>query len=410
MTRTERDIAERSLLAHIITVPSVLDACFAEMFAVPSNRAIYRAFQAEYDRTRPAFDAPAALLAGELPLSNLSAIYDGTRSGQRYEQLVKEAWLSDEITTLAARVGEMNGLDALLTTQKRMEELAARVGIRTSGPEMGYPEYLDLEAVLHRTGIEHIDHYYGGLADGEKTVIAARPSVGKTSFGCTLAANMTLIGSAAHIHSYEMRPNNVWNFTTSRMTLDGAFPVTINDIRRRKFDEEQKRRLIDAYTRLNDYGMRVHNSAGMEVRQLCTTIETSKAPIHIVDHLGCVPTDGMSKEYELVTSASNRLREAAKRSGKIIISLVQLHRVEQNHTPTMNDLRGSGHVEQDADTIMFIHEPDRDENRAQGLRVVDAKIIVEKAREGQPGSFPVRINRPHAYVFTQTNSEQLPAF
>lgn len=409
MNRTERDTAERALLSMMQRQPHLISACFVDLFALSKNRAIYKAFVDEYERTRPAFDSISAALAAGMSLYDFQNAMEVDARGGSYEHVVKDAWLADEIARLMRDVTHMHGLDALLATEKAVEDLRARLQLNTASNAQGFAEWLSDDATLYKTSIGPIDTHYGGFAAGEIVIIAARPGTGKTTLACTLAANFVLRGTACVLHSYEMRPPSVWAFIVSRMSMQGGAPVTISDIRRRAFDEWQKSELIRHHNELTARGLDVRNDAGVDVSALASAIETSNVPVHIIDHIGHVPADGMSDEYDVVTHVSNRLQRAAKRSGKVVIELVQLSRANSGR-PGMRDLRGSGHLEQDADTIVFLHEPNRDEDRAQGRTVIDLEIIFDKAREGRTGYEIVRVNRPHAYVFTENSPTQLPAF
>lgn len=413
MTRTERDLAERALLRTIQHTPSILDSCFDDLFNLPKNRALYRAFVSEYERTRPALDTIAAALAAGISTHEMLTALDVDARGGSYEYVVKDAWLADEIARLTRDTSQMHGLDALIATEKAVGELRARLQLR-NGAQETFAEFLSSDASLYKTSFGPIDQHYGGFAAGEIVIIAARPGVGKTTMACTLAANFAQRATKCVLHSYEMRPSQIWSFLCARMSMRSSAPVSISDIRKRAFTDEQKEMLIRHHDHLAAYGLTVENSAGIDVASLASSIETSDAPIHIIDHIGHVPCADASREYDLVTAVSNRLQRAAKRSGKVMIELVQLSRQEGGR-PNMRHLRGSGHLEQDADTIIFLHEPDQEENRAQGRTVVDVEFIIDKAREGQPGFTTIRINRPYAYAYRDGDTrsqltEQLPAF
>lgn len=398
MTREERAEIEHGVLSLIAYNPVHMPEVFAELFTEPAHRRIFSALADEYERTRPALDIIAAGRMAGIRAFDMTEATSARSTSASYIHALKDMWISDTYAAAYHRLANVHGIDQHVALQQTAEDIAARLNLarRTEQP---FSEWLDSTATLHTTGIHHIDNALGGFAEGEVVVIAGRPGTGKTSMGCTLAVNMVQRGTPVDFHSFEMRTANIWQFIVARMSMQSPRPVTITDIRRRSFDRAQRDMLVAYHNELSQYGLTVLSSAGQDVGQLAAAIETSRAPVHIVDHLGHVAVNGAKSIYERVTRASNQLIMAAKRSGKTVIELVQLKRTGDGR-PGMSDLRDSGHIEQDADTIIFLHEPERELNLSRGLTVVDIELIIDKAREGQAGFVSARINRPYAFVHT----------
>jgi replicative DNA helicase len=247
------------------------------------------------------------------------------------------------------------------------------------------------------TGLIELDKITSGLQNGELTVIAARPSVGKTAFALNMARSAAMAGYAVTVYSLEMQGERLgdrWLMATGN----------INPYRWRNglMDEEDRREARNAAAQLSRLSMYVDDSTaiGMDhVRSSARLLKSRHAcDLIIIDYLQlCDMTQpgqpsNRNREQE-VAQASRKAKLLAKELNIPVVLLSQLNRASEGRPagrPELSHLRESGAIEQDADIVMLLYRPalahvptDRESGYpSEGLGVV----IVAKQRNGQTGN------------------------
>jgi len=247
------------------------------------------------------------------------------------------------------------------------------------------------------TGLIELDKITSGLQNGELTVIAARPSVGKTAFALNMARSAAMAGYAVAVYSLEMQGERLgdrWLMATEN----------INPYRWRNglMDEEDRREARNAAAQLSRLSMYVDDSTaiGMDhVRSSARLLKSRHAcDLIIIDYLQlCDMTQpgqpsNRNREQE-VAQASRKAKLLAKELNIPVVLLSQLNRASEGRPagrPELSHLRESGAIEQDADIVMLLYRPalahvptDRESGYpSEGLGVV----IVAKQRNGQTGN------------------------
>ena len=108
-----------------------------------------------------------------------------------------------------------------------------------------------------------------------------------------------------------------------------------------------------------------------------------------IDYIGLISTDNPNTQvWEQVSEVSKSLKALARELNIPIIALCQVSRDAEGNEPSLNQLRGSGSIEQDADVVMFLHR-DRLKAEDQENPVQDAKLIVAKQRNGATGDVEI---------------------
>jgi len=222
------------------------------------------------------------------------------------------------------------------------------------------------ESKLVKLGFPRLDEMLsGGLKPGSLNILAARPSMGKSALAINMAANVAATNKPVAIFSLEMSKNEIAKrFMSSSMNR----PLT-KILYSRKMTSDDKREINNAVVKLSDFPVYIDdnsdtNPATMKSKltELAAKPE-SKPALVIVDYLQLMsmPGIGNKSRNEEVTQISRALKILAKDFGLPIIALSQLSRgaaQRDDHTPQLSDLRDSGAIEQDADTVMFIDRPD----------------------------------------------------
>jgi replicative DNA helicase len=250
------------------------------------------------------------------------------------------------------------------------------------------------EAVEHRdlvvtgvpTGFRGLDALTSGFQKQDLVVIAARPSMGKTSLALTIAQHAAIESNAVvGIFSLEMSAESL----AMRMLCSEA-SVDAQKFRSGYLSNEEWTRLGKALGRLADARIFIDDTPAISVlemrakaRRLAT--EQKQLDLIVVDYLQLM--SGSSKRFESrqqeVSQISRELKALAKELDVPMVALSQLSRAPENrtdHRPQLADLRESGAIEQDADVVAFIYREEQYNKTEENKNI--AELIVAKQRNG----------------------------
>lgn len=246
-----------------------------------------------------------------------------------------------------------------------MQEAGGDALRRLEGLSSGAP---DPHAV--QSGVPEIDRMTGGFRRGEYIVIGARPSMGKTAKAVQLALNVASRGGGVAYFSLEMpTPILFPQFWASRLWTPGAFNSSYQDILRGNVAPERRRYLAQVVEELQGWPIIIDDEPGLSAHELEARARVIGARLRskggnldlvIVDHIHKMHSPGAQNRVAEYSEISAALAEAAKRLNAPLVALAQLSRgVEgrEDKRPTLSDLRESGAIEQDADTVAFLYRP-----------------------------------------------------
>lgn len=241
------------------------------------------------------------------------------------------------------------------------------------------------------TGYYDLDDLTAGLQPSDLVIVAARPSMGKTSLALGFATHAAIHAKAVvGIFSLEMsKPQIVLRMLSSEARVDS------HGLRTGKLQKEDWWRLAEAAGRLEQAPIFIDDTGGITVQQMRGKARRLKAEkgldLLIVDYLQLMQgrSDSESRQQE-ISDISRSLKALAKELNVPVVALSQLSRAVEARkppVPMLADLRESGAIEQDADIIMFIY---RDEiyNKESPDKGV-AEIIIGKQRTGPTGTVRV---------------------
>src|SRR3989339_135385 len=237
------------------------------------------------------------------------------------------------------------------------------------------------------TGFRDLDTMLSGFQKSDLIILAARPSMGKT----TLALDIARMASTTHsksvvIFSLEMSSQqlidrmlsaesrvNAWNLRTGRLSSDREF--------------SQLRDSLDKLSKAKIYIDDQPGNSIVRMKALSRRLKAEKGlDLIVVDYLQLMTT---SKNYDSmvnqVTEISRSLKSLAKELNVPVLALSQLSRAVESRggKPRLSDLRDSGSIEQDADVVMFIHRDDKYNKDSTKPNI--AEILIEKHRNGPVG-------------------------
>lgn len=243
------------------------------------------------------------------------------------------------------------------------------------------------------TGFTDLDKMTSGLQPADLVIVAARPSMGKTTFAMNLAeyAAMTQ-DKPVLVFSLEMPSEQIM----MRM-LASLGRIDQTKIRTGNLDDDDWARLSSTMGLVADKGkMYIDDSSGLtptEVRSRARRVarEHGGLSLIMIDYLQLMQVPGMAENRTLeIAEISRSLKALAKELSVPVVALSQLNRsLEQrsDKRPVNSDLRESGSIEQDADLIMFIYRDEvyHDDPNNKGL----AEVIIGKQRNGPIGKVPL---------------------
>lgn len=260
------------------------------------------------------------------------------------------------------------------------------------------------------TDIERLDHYIGGFWPGEMTLLGGRPSMGKTAIALTMALNMARAGFGGVIVSLEMNPEALAVRAVSEALSQRGNAIAYTDIRRGNFEERDGPHLRAAAEQVANLPIQFLSRTFSDLGALHGGVRQAKRILGermswlIVDYAQLLKAPGRDR-YQQITEISMALKSLAGQMNIPVLALSQLNRqVEQREDkrPMLSDLRESGQLEQDADSVLFAyrdeyylereqpepHDTEAMEGWTQAMQRARNRleIIVAKNRQGPIGT------------------------
>jgi replicative DNA helicase len=237
-----------------------------------------------------------------------------------------------------------------------------------------------------RTGYTDLDELTAGLHESELVIIAARPSVGKTSFATNIIRNIVLEGkhTVFFVSLEQSRVELAERFLCCHSRVDS------HRLRKGTLSADDMDRLMEAATELRNAKLFIDDSPAQGMLRIAANARRLKLRndlrLVVIDYLQLIePENRRDPRQEQVAQISRRLKFLAKELNIPVIALAQVNRSSedrQDHRPRLADLRESGSIEQDADTVLLLHRPDRYEpGQHEGI----IEVIVGKQRNGPTG-------------------------
>lgn len=245
------------------------------------------------------------------------------------------------------------------------------------------------------TGFNELDKITNGFQKSDLILLAARPSVGKTSLAMNFITNAALKGKYCAVFSLEMPKEQITQralCSISGVSMEKALTGKLNQSDWKALWEGNKK-LIEKQIFIDDSSM----NTPVEVLSKCRRLKREHGlDLVMIDYLQLMSGDKKSKDANRqneIAEMTRNLKIAARELQVPIILLSQLSRdIEKrvDHRPILSDLRESGAIEQDADIVMFIHSPDRygDVENDDGPNI--REIIVAKHRNGALANIKVK--------------------
>ncbi|MEX0332502.1 MAG: replicative DNA helicase [Puniceicoccaceae bacterium] len=243
------------------------------------------------------------------------------------------------------------------------------------------------------TGYKDIDGMTFGLHSGQMVVLAARPSMGKTSLGMNIAENAALPhhgeGKGILVFSLEMPSEQL----AMRM-LCGRAKVSMRRVRDRMISQKQQADLAREAKVLKTAPIWVDDSSGINILQLRAKARRIhrqyKVQLIVIDYLQLISgTDSRVPREQQISEISRGIKAMAKELNVPVLVLSQLNRSseKENRQPRISDLRESGSIEQDADVVFLLAaRQNTEDNPSVPQASRERDLIIAKQRNGPTGS------------------------
>ncbi len=415
--------AEQSVLGGLMLDNSswdkIADILAADDFYRDDHRRIYRQIARLIDQSRPADVVTVAeaiessddkdKVGGLAYLGSLASSTPSAHNIRRYAEIVRERAILRRLVAVGNNIADSAFNQGGKEVSQLLDEAESRVFEIAEAGARGKQGFMELQPLLtqvmeridtlyHRenpslvtgvpTGFTDLDQMTSGLQEGDLVIIAARPSMGKTSLAMNIAEHVAIDNRLpVAIFSMEMSGTQL----ATRM-LGSVGRLDQHKLRTAQLTDEDWSRLTHAVGKLHDAPVHIDETPGLnplELRARARRLhrQYGKLGLVVIDYLQLMSgsSQGENRATE-ISEISRSLKGLAKELKVPVVALSQLNRsVEQRQEkrPVMSDLRESGAIEQDADLILFIY---RDEvyNRDSPHKG-KAEIIVGKQRNGPIG-------------------------
>ncbi|SHK56764.1 primary replicative DNA helicase [Clostridium cavendishii DSM 21758] len=236
------------------------------------------------------------------------------------------------------------------------------------------------------SGFKDLDAKTSGFQSGDMVLIAARPSMGKTTFALNICEHAALReGKSVVIFSLEMSKEQL-----AYKLLCSEANVDMLSLRTGNLDDKDWENIARAAGPLAAAKIYIDDSAGvsvMEMRSKCRRLKMEYGiDLIMIDYLQLMSGSGESRQQE-VSEISRNIKAIAKEMECPVIALSQLSRAPEqraDHRPMLSDLRESGSIEQDADLAMFLYRDEYYNKETEDKNV--AECIIAKQRNGPVGT------------------------
>jgi replicative DNA helicase len=415
--------AEASVLGAILLTEQALDGVLLEVglragdFYRPRHQLIFGAMIRLKEKAEPeAVDALTVAeelrRAGELEkaggesyVNSLPTVVPALGAVLDYARIVKEHALLRSILVTTRQIQ-----DDVLSHRGDAKDLIERAEsvLFKIGHDGGMSEMKTIEAVLHEeidkleelsrsdvgltgtpSGFQDIDDLTGGFQPGNLIVLAARPSMGKSTLATNIVENAAIEhGKPVALFSLEMSETEL-----AHRFIASQAKVSSDELRKGRVKADRWPKVLRAVEKLARAPIYIDDSSDISVLEMRAKARRLHARsenglgLLIVDYLQLIRPDGRAdSRVEQVGQISRGLKILARELEIPVIAVSQLSRAVESRNPPipmLSDLRESGQVEQDSDVVMFVY---RDEyyNR-ESERLGEADVIFAKHRNGPVG-------------------------
>ncbi len=406
--------AEQSVLGSMLLNRECVTAAFESLedkdFYIEANKKIFSAMASLFNRNVPVdlvtvsdeLTSMSALEAvgGIQYLSYLASTLPTTANIEQHIEIIREKSLRRKLADAAQKIKDQS-LDAGANAVE-VADFAGKLIFDTLESKSRDIRHIkdvlidtheNLTAIYNSkgkltgvpTGFSSLDNILNGLQKSDLILLAARPSVGKTSFALNIAANAAIKGNVpVAIFSLEMSGTQlVSRIMSSEMLIDSGH------LRSGELDDDDWEKVAVALNTLGKAPIYISENTAVKVSDIRATCRRLKAEkglgLIVIDYLQLMQGNRSESRQQEVSDMSRSLKLLAKELNIPILTLSQLSRATEqrkdDNKPKLSDLRESGAIEQDADIVLFLY---RDVTTEEETNIV--KLNIAKHRSGSLGT------------------------
>ncbi|PID83610.1 replicative DNA helicase [Candidatus Campbellbacteria bacterium] len=413
--------AEKALLGSILvksdSIYEIIELVTPDAFYAEKHKIIYQAIVELFNKNEPIDLLTLSTIlknkgvlesvGGEEYLAELSVAVPSATNIEHYAKIVQDKSIKRKIIKASENIAQI-GFDEAEDTEvsvdlaeKEIFDISQSVGSSDfhSISDSIKDAYERLEKLQENegklrgvpTGFASLDYKLSGFQPSDLIILAARPSVGKTSLALDFARKIAVENQKTiAFFSLEMSKEQLIDRLLSAEAMIDSWKLRTGNIKEQADIDAIK----DAAARLDSAKIFIDDNSYNNVLKMKSAARKLKRKhgldLIIVDYLQLmapIKTGKNSSPVQEVTEISRGLKQLAKELDVPVIALSQLSRnIEhrgENSEPRLADLRDSGSIEQDADVVMFIHRnKSEDDDKAREL---ETKLIIEKHRNGATG-------------------------
>ncbi len=411
--------SEKALLGSIMLRPEalaeIMDILRPEAFYADKHKTIFEAMMHLYEKREPIDlltlssklkeSVDLDRIGGMSYLTEMVNSVPSSSNAEHYATIISKKHTMRRLIEAAEHISKIsyddeNEIEELLDkAEKKIYEVTSK---NLSGKYVEMKDVLG-EAMerldrLHKTkgelrgvptGFKDLDNKLSGLQKQDLIILAARPSMGKTSLALDIARNASIRHNIpTAIFSLEMSTQQLVDRMLSAESRVDAWRLRTGALNL----EEEFGRITAALDPLSKAPLYIDDQAANNILKIRSVVRRLKHEknlgLVIIDYLQLMtPTQSKNNDnvVQQITEISHSLKQLAKEFDIPVLALSQLSRaVEQRGgKPRLSDLRDSGSIEQDADVVIFIHREANDEGAGKKQ---EAEILIEKHRNGPTGA------------------------
>tara|TARA_B100000614_G_C14542997_1_gene490998 strand:- start:110 stop:1444 length:1335 start_codon:yes stop_codon:yes gene_type:complete len=358
-------------------------------------------------------------VGGAAYISSLTTAVPTSANVEYYAQIVQQTSLRRRLITLAAEITE-SCFDDTIPTRQVIEEAERRIfELAETNQTQGFQPAKEvvkrtvdaIEKLYHNqddftgvpTGFHALDNMTSGFQNSEFIIIGARPSVGKTAFALSMAANIA-IGRKIPVGIFTLEMSDM-ALMQRLIASEARIPSQV--IRTGMLRTSDFANLTNAASRIYDSPLWISDTPGMRLLDLRAQarrmVGQHGVRILIVDYLTLITNENAElARHEQIAEISRSLKALARELEVPVIALSQVSRDTEGKRPLLSNIRESGSIEQDADVVLFLHrERNLEKESTETLNVIETELIVAKQRNGPVGTIQI------AFVPRYTKFENL---
>lgn len=301
-------------------------------------------------------------------------------------------------------------MESIASTQKMLDELQMIEDGKATELIPLLSERLDsleqrskaeIKTIGQPTGWITLDKYIGGFVSGENVVVAGRPGMGKTAFAVSIGIAHAKRGGRVVMFSMEMSKEQLADRILSSLGNVDNLKVRNADV-----NEIELEWIANGLMQL-DIDFKIEDSTTLNIDQIKMRLKTmrNKPTLVIIDYMQLIKATGGKNREQEIAYISRQCKLIAKECNCTVMPLSQLNRgtEEGNSRPKLSNLRESGAIEQDADTVLFPYRPEYYEAQKNGGNtppIEDAELIIGKCRNGMTGTMKCQFRgKTVEYIF-----------